>query len=231
MKKLIMIMVACVPLILGVVSCDRDDDTADDQNTQNAGEWVDLGLPSGLLWYSMNLGATIPEGYGDYYAWGELQTKEVYGWSTYTYGNYDSTLHLYKYNTSETYGTVDIKTVLESSDDVATAVLGNGARIPTKDEWNELLNNTTAEWMTQNGVAGRKFTATNGNSIFLPAADGCFDSELDGVGLRGLYWSSSLYTDFPYYAWFCFFGSDYQYVNCNERCYVFSVRAVRASQN
>ena len=111
-------------LTFGMVSCDRNDDITDnptnptnptDPSDPTTGDWIDLGLPSGLLWAKCNIGATTPEGYGDYYAWGETQTKEDYGWVTYTYGDYDTAYHLYKYNTLEDYGTVDNKTVLETS--------------------------------------------------------------------------------------------------------------------
>jgi uncharacterized protein (TIGR02145 family) len=249
MKKVFMLLASFSLLTFGTVSCNKDNDTTDNQNNQNTpsnptdptdptdpttGIWVDLGLPSGLLWATCNLGATTPEGYGDYYAWGELQTKEVYNWSTYRYCTVDADgglSTLTKYNTSENYGTVDNKAVLEASDDVATAVLGSGARIPTKDEWQELLDNITAEWTTQNGVAGRKFTAANGNSIFLPAAGFLSDSELYYAGSFGGYWSSSLYTDGPYSAWDVSFVSGSQGVGSIYRCFGQSVRAVRASQN
>ena len=197
------------------------------------GEWIDLGLPSGLLWRAYNLGATSPEGYGNYYAWGETSTKGTYDWNTYRYATVDADGNLQtltKYNNSEIYGTIDNKTTLEASDDVATAVLGNGARIPTKAEWQELLDNTTAEWTTVNGVRGCKFTAANGNSLFLPAAGRRKGSSLYFDGTRGYYWSSSL-AWYPYGAWFMYFTSDGQYVDYDSgRYYGRSVRAVR-SQN
>lgn len=192
------------------------------------GEWIDLGLPSGLLWRAYNLGATSPEGYGNYYAWGETSTKSVYTWETYIYGDYDSTWHLYKYNTFDGYGTVDNRTTLEAMDDAATAALGSGARIPTKAEWQELLDNTTAEWTTVNNVNGRKFTGTNGNSLFLPAAGYRSGSEPDYAGEGGYYWASSLYESDPRYAWSMNFYSDLQRVDCNVRRYGESVRAVRS---
>ena len=235
-------MLAAVALLtFGMASCDKDDNTTSNTTTTTtgggsahsttSGQWVNLGLPSGLLWYSVNIGATSPGDYGDYYAWGETQTKSVYSWDTYTYVDYDSendTFTLYKYNTSSSYGTVDNKTTLESSDDVATQVLGNGARIPSADEWLELLDNTTAEWTAVNGVYGCKFTAANGNSLFLPAAGGRNGSDLDCVGSYGYYWSASLIEDYPYGAWRMFFYSDCQRVGGYYRGYGQSVRAVRS---
>ena len=194
--------------------------------------WVDLGLPSGLLWAECNLGATTPEGYGNYYAWGETSTKSNYSWSTYRYGSdYNK---LTKYCSNSSYGLngfTDNLTTLQSGDDAATAVLGNGARMPTKAEWQELLNNTTATWTTQNGVYGQKFTAANGSSLFLPAAGYRNGSSLRYAGEYGYYWSSSLDESYPDDAWYVSFGSDGQYVGSyGGRDYGRSVRAVR-SQN
>lgn len=222
MKKLFILITALSLIAFGMVSCDRNDDLTDEG-------WVDLGLPSGLLWAKCNIGATTPEEYGNYYAWGETQTKEEYSWATYIYGDYDTDYHLYKYNTSETYGTVDNKTVLEASDDVVTAVLGTSAKIPTNDDWVELRNNTTGEWTEQNGVNGWKFTATNGNSLFLPAAGWRYGSSLSYAGSGGCYWSSSLHAVSPYGARGFYFSSDSSGMDydCLIRGYGLSVRAVR----
>ena len=195
------------------------------------GEYVDLGLPSGLLWAKCNLGATTPEGYGNYYAWGETQTKREYRWATYSYGS--DINHLIKYCDRSEYGLngfTDNLTTLEALDDVATVVLGTGARIPTKAEWQELLDNTTAEWTTVNDVYGCKFTAANGNSLFLPAAGGRSGTELGGEGESGSYWSSSLRESFPYGARYMYFYSNNQSLGSGDRRYGHSVRAVR-SQN
>ena len=196
-------------------------------------EWVDLGLPSGLLWATCNLGATTPEEYGDYYAWGETTTKSTYNWSTYKYCTVDaegSLQTLTKYNTSTTWGTPDNLTTLQAIDDAAAQKLGDGARMPTKEDWEELIANTTAEWTTVNGVAGRKFTAANGNSLFLPAAGYRWDGELYNAGERGHYWSSSLDADGPNLAWYFYVNSGGQYSDYYYRCSGRSIRAVR-SQN
>ncbi len=197
-------------------------------DTVSGGEWVDLGLPSGLLWASHNVGATSPEDYGNYYAWGETATKSYYNWNTYAYGNdYNQ---LTKYCNNSSYGLngfTDTLTILQPSDDVATVNMGNGARTPTYNEWQELITYTTSTWVYQNGVNGRKFTASNGNSIFLPAAGGIWD-ELYNVGSYGYYWSSSLYLGYPFRAWgFYFYSREQSMNNSYGRNDGFSVRAVR----
>lgn len=193
-------------------------------------DWVDLGLPSGLLWATRNVGATSPEDYGDYFAWGETTTKSTYYWSNYNYcnGGYDQ-LTKYCFNSEYGYnGFTDNLTILQSGDDAATA--NYGGRTPTSAEWQELINNTTIEWTTQNGVNGRRFTGSNGNSLFLPAA-GYFDgSSLTYAGTGGYYWSSSLYTGSPNVACYFAFRSDYQSAGFSGRDNGHSVRAVRSAQ-
>ena len=181
-------------------------------------EWVDLGLPSGTKWATMNVGASSPEDYGDYFAWGEITTKSSYNWSTYKWceGSDDT---MTKYCTSSSYGTVDNKTTLDLSDDAAHVNWGTSWRMPTQAEQDELRNTsyTTWTWTTQNGVKGYKVTSkTNGNSIFLPAAGYRYDSDLDSAGPRGIYWGSSLFTydsDGAYYLRFSsnFVDSGYYY--------------------
>ena len=192
----------------------------------NSHDWVDLGLPSGLKWATCNVGANAPEEYGDYFAWGEVEPKTTYDWSTYKWcnGSYDTQT---KYCTDSYYGTVDNKTQLELSDDAARANWGGSWRMPTTEEQQELINNCTWTWTTQNGVNGYKVTSKkNGNSIFLPAAGYRIDSSLYDVGSYGYYWSSSLYTDYPYYACGLFFGSDYVGWNGDSRYFGRSVRPV-----
>ncbi len=199
-------------------------------------DWVDLGLPSGVLWAKCDLGANAPEEYGNYYAWGEISPKEVYNWNTYRYGTADgegNLLTLIKYNTHSDYGTPDSLTILWATDDAATMAfgIGSGARTPTKEEWQELIDYSTVEWTTMNGVNGLKFTSiTNGNTLFFPAAGMRYGSELhgvDGCGF-GFYWSSSLDTNSPSDAWaFCFDANNPVHVGKSNRRYGFTVRAVR----
>ena len=159
--------------------------------------YVDLGLPSGTLWATCNVGAETPEDCGDYFAWGEIQPIDYYDWSTYQYcnGSYNT---LIKYCTDASYGYngfIDNQTTLLPEDDAATANWGVGWRVPTKAEWEELKNNTTVNWTTQNGLYGIELVASNGNSIFLPAVGHHLGSSLYFDGTSGFFWSSSLYTD------------------------------------
>ena len=201
-------------------------------------EYVDLGLPSGLLWATCNVGADSPEEYGDYFAWGETQPKDTYNWDTYQYSNggfYDGEwgefyAYLTKYCNSSYYGYngfTDNLTTLLPEDDAATANWGSGWRMPTQAEWEELLDNTTHTYTTQNGVNGRLFTASNGNSLFLPAAGYRYSSSLLFAGSDGYYWSSSLDSDYPGYAWYFTFYSGY-HMYAFDRNFGQSVRAVRS---
>ncbi len=200
--------------------------TTDAENRTAESEWVDLGLPSGLLWACCNLGASSPEKCGDYYAWGETMPKNEYSLTTYSYYNHENGIYtLNKYNTQQAKGLVDSLTVLESADDAATALLGEGARIPTDAEWQELLDNTTAKWTTQNGVKGYLLTAANGNNLFLPAA-GWMDGDSHLSKNTGDYWSSSLETLLPNNAHILNFGSTGLRVSNYERFHGSPIRPV-----
>lgn len=191
------------------------------KGAETNGDWVDLGLPSGLLWATRNVGAKNPEDYGDYFAWGETQPKSVYIGSTYKYMFVDSDGHwiITKYNTDSHNGNVDNLTTLQPGDDAASANWGNGARMPTKDEWQSLLFLCSSVWTTQNGVKGRLFTGWNGNTLFLPAG-GYYDyNGLNYVGSEGCYWSSSLNEEEGYtqYAGHLYFTSGRCYAGKVER--------------
>ena len=173
----------------------------------NGHVWVDLGLPSGTKWATTNVGASTPEGYGNYYAWGETSTKSSYSTSNYNYSNNPTTLPLER--------------------DAAYVNWGSSWRMPTKAEQDELRTECTWTWTTQNGVRGYKVTSkTNGNSIFLPAAGYRIDSSLYSAGSGGLCWSSSLGIRYSYNACYLYFDSGY--VNWDDGdCYFGrSVRAV-----
>ncbi len=223
-------------LSVGMVSCDKDERNDVDNPNPVDENWVDLGLPSGLLWAKCNLDANAPEEYGGLYAWGETQTKTNYRWLTYRYCTAENSIYevlqtLTKYNYSDTYGTIDTLTVLEAMDDAASVNLGSGARTPTKEEWEELIANTTSEWDTVNGVRGRTFTAANGNSIFLPAAGSILRTDLSGVNNSGLYWTSTLGSNSPSKAWGFYFHWALQGMDCeNARSHGQSIRPVRSAQ-
>ena len=177
-------------------------------DSHNGHEYVDLGLS--VKWATCNVGATKPEEYGDYFAWGETQPKSTYDWSTYKYCNGSHTT-LTKYCTTSSYGTVDNKTTLDLSDDAARANWGGSWRMPTDAELTELREQCTWIWTTQNGVYGYKVTSKKSGytnkSIFLPAAGRRSGSSLDLAGRQGDYLSSSLGTDYPSSAYELYFDS------------------------
>ena len=190
---------------------------------------VDLGLS--VYWAECNLGAEKPEEYGDYYAWGETEIMKSYSWSTYKYANGASN-KLTKYCFSDKAifwdgaGAPDNKTVLELEDDVAHVKLGGVWRMPTKAEFDELRTNCIWNWTTRSGVKGYVVTGSNGNSIFLPAAGYRKDTGLVRAGSSGSYWSSSLYTGYPYCACSIGFGSSNVGWDGMLRCDGHSVRPV-----
>jgi hypothetical protein len=204
--------------------------TNDDSGLLDTHEWVDLGLRSGTLWATCNVGANSPEEYGDYFAWGETTTKSSYSWSTYKLcmGSWDT---LTKYSSS--IGTVDNKTELEPSDDAATVNWGSGWQMPSYEQLLELFNssNTTTTWATMNGVYGMKITSkSNGNSIFLPAAGYRSGRSLNYAGSRGYYWSHSRSTSSSQYANYVSLYSSGMGGDHNFRNYGKSVRPVRVKK-
>ena len=174
--------------------------------------YVDLGLPSGLKWGTYNVGASKPEEYGDYFAWGETtpQPESGYSWTTYKWcnGDYDS---MTKYCTESYYGTVDSLTTLLPEDDAATVNWGRAWRMPTRAEQDELKEGCDWEWTDDyngTGVSGQIGTSkANGNTIFLPAAGCRYGGSLYSVGSNGNYWSSSLYTGSSLNAYVLYFDS------------------------
>lgn len=198
-------------------------------------EWVDLGLPSGTLWATCNVGANAPEEYGDHFAWGETSPKDVYNWSTYQWCD-GSMFTLTKYNTESSLGMVDNKTELDPEDDAAYVNWGSSWRTPTTDQQKELMDKCSWARTTQNGVHGFRVTGPNGNSLFLPAAGYREDGMLIDEGTYCSLWSRSCYTSngvstyafnacdmgFNWESWSRFLNGPY----C-DRYYGHSVRAVR----
>ena len=196
--------------------------------------FVDLGLPSGTLWATCNLGADSPEDFGDYYSWGETEPKERYDWKLYKYSKFvegDYLMTKYCTNADCGYnGFVDSLTVLEPIDDAATANWGADWRMPTREEWSELLSSTTNMVTERNGVSGRLLTGANGNSLFLPNTGFYLDDEVICPNL-GIYWSSTLQTTFQIVAWSYHSDADECHVcGTYERCRGQAVRAVRATK-
>ena len=201
-----------------------------ESNVVDGHEYVDLGLPSGTLWATCNVGENSPEEYGDYFAWGETKPKATYDWDTYKYCN-GSDDELTKYCSSFEYGHngfTDNLTVLQPGDDAATANWGIGWCMPTKEQWEELYNNTEHTWKAWNGVNGHLFKGKNGAVLFLPAAGFRIQSSLLVAGSYGGYWSSSLDTGDPDIAWYFSFVSDDYGVDGDYRDLGQSVRAVRS---
>ena len=203
---------------------------ADNSKTINGHRFIDLGLPSGLLWAETNIGAATAADDGDYYAWGETTYKEDFDWDIYKYGT--SSSDLTKYNAA------DGKTVLDKEDDAAYVNWGDPCRMPTDDDFTELKNSGICSWRwksmtTSSGssISGYKVTSKkNGNSIFLPASGGFDGSYLYGRGSNGYYWSSTLCRSDVSQAYDTRFTSGYVYYSSYgysiERCDGHTVRPV-----
>ena len=182
---------------------------------------IDLGI--GTLWACCNVGASAPEQFGNYYAWGETQPKNVYNWDTYQYWH-DNDNDGYPDNNEW----INIGSDISGTQyDAARANWGAPWRMPTLEEWKALVNNCTSVWTTVNGVRGRKFTGPNGGTIFLPAA-GRRSSSLDWAGSGGYYSSSTLDESYPKSACSLYFDSGGAYWSrSGYRVYGHSVRPVR----
>ena len=224
-KRLLTMFSALVPLKLAIAQAPEDVQA------------VDLGLPSGIRWASCNIGATTPEGYGYYFAWGETDSKKDYSWATYKYANVGEFYH-YKFTkyctdaSSGDNGFIDNKTVLEPEDDAATANWGDVWRMPTDAEWTELREQCTWTWTAQNGMNGYQVASkTNGNSIFLPAA-GFRDGNAAPyvAGNSGYYGSSSLLENSSDDVWIVTFKHEKVERQNNKRNKGLSVRPVQDKQ-
>ena len=206
---------------------------SDFKSTGKAGshEYVDLGLS--VKWATVNIGANNPYDSGDYYAWGELESKDIYSWGTYKYcAGTSYTLKKYCLDSSiGSKGYSDDKIVLDPEDDIASVSWGKKWRIPTVDEFRELMDNSTWTWGKLNGVYGHKLTSKkNGKSIFLPAAGSYMESVIFNKVLfnadNGYYWTSSLDpSNSPNASYYCF-GVDFRDIYERERIYGRTVRAV-----
>ncbi len=196
-------------------------------------EWVDLGLPSGTLWATCNVGASAPEEFGDYFAWGETKPRDFYDWTAYDWSAGSSTT-MTKYCTSSSYGYegfTDGKTELDLEDDAAYVNWGKKWRMPTYEQHTELYTQCTWTWTTQNGVKGYLVTGPNGNTMFVPAAGYHSERSHYSAGTEGRYWLSTLYSDRADHSYCLYFNSGSVSWDDSRRYRGFSVRAVRVSQH
>lgn len=192
-------------------------------------EAVDLGLPSGTLWATMNVGASKPSDFGLYFQWGDtvgyaedqIGKDKQFSWADYKFSIDGSSSNFSKYTT--------IGATLELADDAANANMGGSWHMPTPDQIRELVNtaNTTNTWTAQDGVNGRLFTSkNNGNSIFIPAAGHAWDGSVGSRGSHGYVWSSVLSSSVVGGGQYLLFGSGGAYLSYSSRSDGFSVRGV-----
>ena len=189
-------------------------------------EYVDLGLPSGLKWATMNIGAETETDYGDYFMWGSTTPNNdtPCDWEHAPFNNGSSDYDETYFNSVK--DTVCPNGILTKEYDAASQIMGGDWRMPTKDEFQELIDYTTNEWTKVNGVNGRKFTGSNGNSIFIPAAGWCRNGSVIYVGIYGDVWSSSLDTSYNYNAWYLGCSSDSCFMYNSSRYCGWPVRGV-----
>ncbi len=173
-----------MPLISYIItSVDNAFDTST-VGISNGCEWVDLGLPSGLKWASCNIGANNPKEYGKYFAWGQTEKKQEY--------TKRNTLNQNKkISVLKKRGIINANELLTTECDAAQTIWGNNWRMPSIDEWRELIDNCNWVWIPEKGKKGYLVTGPNGNSIFLPAAGVCYDDSVVSTDKYGVYWSSN----------------------------------------
>lgn len=233
MKKILLLMAIILPFAL--ISCgdDKDEPTPPDKD-----DYVDLGLPSGTLWATRNVGANKPEDFGDYFAWGETTPKTVYAVENYKWGGYDSNgeFHLSKYNDNVSYGPIDNKTELDPADDAACVHYPNG-RMPSDEQIRELCSKCSWQWTQRNGVNGQLVTGPNGKTLFLPATGYYYSRDgslLKDVGYVGACWTRMLNPDDVINARCMAWGNGDDRNRVSSailRTSGLTVRAVRASKN
>ncbi len=192
--------------------------------------FVDLGLPSGTLWATMNVGAASETGYGDYFAWGETTGyqggKYTFTWDTYRWCH-SGGRSMTKYCTDQSTGIVDDKTELDSGDDAATACWGEHWQMPSNAQQEELRSTCDWTWTVRDGVNGYEVRSrVNQHTLFLPATGYCYEKQFSFVGGTGMYWSRTLSTGSSYYAAYMLFGYKEACQDTRQRFYGLSVRAV-----
>jgi uncharacterized protein (TIGR02145 family) len=184
---------------------------------QDSVTFVDLGLS--VDWAACNIGATGPEDFGNFYAWGEMSPKESYSWGTYRFGTYEKGMNAYN-PTDKVY-------VLKLEDDIAAVTCGEGCRLPTRKECEELMNKCEWNYATVNGIKGYKVVGPNGNHIFLPLA-GYYINKGKGYSENiGAYWTSDVCVKEPHCAYYLSAYLSGPDMSCFNRSHGRSVRAVR----
>ena len=223
MKRVVLALALAAVLL---PSCRKQEPQKARSSYPRPGEIVDMGLS--VKWRGWNVGARCPEEFGEYYAWGETSSKDMYTWATYKHCRGDAKSFT-KYNTLAARGVVDGKTTLEYEDDVAQCRLIGKWRIPTDAEWTELRDKENCEWTWTEGDGVNGYTVTslrNGASIFLPAAGFRQQADTTGVGFGGQYWSSTLCAASPYSAGYLYFISTNVRRYDNNRYFGRSIRPV-----
>lgn len=200
--------------------------SAPSTSTHRGHEYVDLGLPSGTKWATMNVGASSPSDYGNYYAWGETSTKSSYEWSNLKYCLDSDGNKFSKYVTDSKYGNVDGKEELDLSDDAANVNWGQGWRMPSKAQQDELREKCEWTWSSMSGHKGYKVVGPNGNSLFLPAAGYRNGGSSGDVGSYGCYRSRALDSSYGVDAYDLYFSSVDVYTGNSGRFIGHGVRPV-----
>ena len=201
MKNILLFIAIALPFVF--ISCGDD---KDEPVIPDAHEYVDLGLPSGTLWATCNIGAEKPEEYGSYFAWGETAPKDVYDWRNYKWAHwvYDTIGEHFYHVVEETWykyyemnwtnnGVVkgDGKMELDTEDDAAYVNWGSNWRTPPLEQLQEMQEKCDWQWTKKNGVNGYLVTGRNGNTMFMPAS-GARSSDLYNDGVYAYYWSRTL---------------------------------------
>lgn len=184
----------------------------------NGHEYVDLGLASGTMWATTNLGAEKPGQSGDYFAWAENYSKASFSWETYKYGEDESALSAFN-------ATDSLKTLKDNSD-AATTAWGKGWSTPTKEQFQELIDKCTWEWDKQDGLHGYKITGPSGKSIFLPAAGYYHKTTHKAESEEGGYWTGNLCDEGYTNAYGLAFDQEDKDLESYERCFGQSIRPV-----
>ena len=199
------------------------DGKVDVKGSAKESPFIDLGLPSGTLWAKCNLGADSPEEYGDFYAWGETESKSDYSWDTYVFGGSSS-------GGQTKYNTTDEKLELDAEDDaVAVAMHDNNCRIPSNEQIQELLDGTTNQWTQINDVNGLLLTSkANGKTLFIPAAGGYAGENHVQDNSSAFIWSRTLYSASSISSADMLYSASYStYASSNYRCNGYTIRPIK----